>query len=483
MVEKTVRVVGSGTLGLAFTVTGSCMAVLARNPAPEGCVAAENPFIELAAGDVLVRANGGAPFSTIGGCGEGSVGDGGMECSELLAALHATKLRQVFLRTRPDLSDALSDGEIASAIVAEYDPAGSGQIKGDARARFKTLVLTSTIEQVSSLSRPLTLVFCRPGLDRTTHAVPPRHNLIRLGSTRTRTKTEGRANGSAIRGDALRGKTSEDRTRQERRLQLASKAARQREISKKFQAAMLCLRVATATAAQSLCPAVPTRRDSETASATIPMGGSASRGGGSARFSTKEKVLDEALSTIKALKKRRDALQCKQRNGIARAALAAVESGQRVVDLDTARSLLSLSPTPPTRSAQSVQEVPALSPLLGNERAQMLRLTSASALLQLSPQPELQPARQPLSERSVDAAHPRRGLGKASAPTHTGVPTRFAIVGELLSDSSRLPVYRYCESFSQFDSLPCRSPLNMLHEPTRFAIVPPAAARKPFVIG
>ena len=244
MAEKTVTVVGSGTLGLAFTVTGSCMAALARNPSSDGRIAAENPRVELAAGDVLVRANGGAAFSAIGGCDEGGGEGGELKCSQLLAALRATKLRCAFLRSRPDLSNALSDGEIASAIIAEYDPSGSGRIQGDARARFTRLVVLATIEHVGSLTRPLTLVFRRPSPDRA--AVPPLHDLIRLG---LRANKASGAEGNAKGGEGTRAKTSKDGKQL-----LLRRAARQRRITAQARGAMFRLRSAIVAAEQSFSP-------------------------------------------------------------------------------------------------------------------------------------------------------------------------------------------------------------------------------------
>lgn len=159
MAQKTVTVTGAGSLGLAFIVTDSCMAALAQDPAAEGRVAAENPGVSLEAGDVLQKANG-AAFYPVGGCDAKSAGK--LNRKDIVKALQATKLRDLYLKTRPDLSATLGNGALADEIRTQYDIDGSGTIDGAERAGFLTLLLSATIQKVGGLSRPLTLVFCHP---------------------------------------------------------------------------------------------------------------------------------------------------------------------------------------------------------------------------------------------------------------------------------------------------------------------------------
>ena len=155
-----VTVKGVGSLGIGFNVTNTCMCALARAAVPTGRVSIENPEVQLDVGYVLVSAND-VEFTVIQ---IGDRSDGAwVRCrAEILTALRNTQLRAVYLKERVDLSAALSDEAIADAMVAQYDSDGDGSIGGEERVHFLRLMLASNIATVTSLPRPLTLVFKRP---------------------------------------------------------------------------------------------------------------------------------------------------------------------------------------------------------------------------------------------------------------------------------------------------------------------------------
>ena len=162
MMEFTVTVKGTGSLGLAFVITDACMAALAKDPVPTGRIAIENPTVQLKKGDVLAIANEHA-FTAVSGCDADN--DGMVDVGEIVAAMATTNLRKAFLAQRTDLgvlADTLNDEALAALVLEQYDVDGSGKIDGDEKAGFLQLMLSSTIQKVGSLARPLTLTFRRP---------------------------------------------------------------------------------------------------------------------------------------------------------------------------------------------------------------------------------------------------------------------------------------------------------------------------------